>query len=98
MSPSAMRTARLGPLSSFLLLLPFLVVPVAWILFAQRLAGKWFLFGVLALGVTALVIVFRNSKRFQVVLLAVFVSLEVDIHTWPSCLWLCCTAAGYGRC
>ena len=80
-TPTPQRIGPAGPLGTALILLPFVAVPVAWVLMAQqRLPPKWFAFGVVALLIAALVVVFRNSRRFHLILLAVTVCLEIDLH------------------
>ena len=79
--PAPSRLGPTGPLVTALILLPFVAVPVAWVLMAQqRLPPKWFAFGVVGLMIAALVVVFRNSRRFHLILLAATVCLEIDLH------------------
>ena len=47
---------------------------------ARAMPLKWYAFGILALIMAALVVIFRNDHRFQLVLLAFTIGLQIDIN------------------
>ena len=77
---SDMRTKKLNPLLFLLLLLPFICIPAAWVVLARLMPLKWYVFGILALIAAALIVIFRNDRRFNLVLLAFTIGLQLDIH------------------
>ncbi len=77
---SDIRAQKPGPLLVLLIFLPFIALPVAWVVLARAMPLKWYAFGILALIMAALVVIFRNDHRFQLVLLAFTIGLQIDIN------------------
>jgi O-antigen ligase len=70
------------PLAWLLILSVFALIPALWIVGAREFPTKWYAFGILALIVAALIVIFRNNRRFHLALLAFTIGLEIDVHIY----------------